>query len=115
MSARRYPRLIGLDPIAGDTLLRFAQAYFTTAHHFVNDPFKLVFLFCRPLTVTRLRPKVVRVSGVAADVERYQVIHLVMARIGVGVVVLAKLLALESIGVFFIGSDRVGIASDTHG
>ena len=74
MPARRHPCLVSIDPIFGDALLRFRQRHFTPTHHFVHDKFEFIFLFCRPFAVARLRPEVLRIGGVATDVERYQMV-----------------------------------------
>jgi hypothetical protein len=64
-----HPSLVGLDPVAGNPLLRLGQADVAVADHFVNHEFEVVFLLGTPCTSARLRPEVFRVAGVAANAQ----------------------------------------------
>jgi hypothetical protein len=89
-----HPSLVGLYPIAGDALLRIGQRQFPLTDQFVHHEFQIVFLFCTPFTFAGLRPQVLGIAGTTANVQRNEVVLLVMLGVGVSVAVLAHLLAL---------------------
>jgi len=114
MWVRWHPGLIGLDPVFGHSLLCFKQCDLTLADHFVDNEFKIIFLFGRPLALATLWPQVFRVRWIAADIEWNQMVQLIVSDVAISVAVLLDLLVLETVGVFFIGPDFFCIAPNAH-
>src|ERR1017187_3221838 len=99
-------------PVRPNSGLSFGETHFSRAYETVQFSFDTVLRIRRG---TQLRPQVPRIPRIAAQLQRNEMILLVVSNVHVRVSVFADLLYLQSVGVGNRRSNRFGIALDTNG